>query len=64
MHIAIYNVAGRKVTNLASGFESGGVKTVEWSARSQDGRQLVRGVYFVRAAIGSDVKVSRVLLVE
>jgi hypothetical protein len=62
--IAVYDVAGRKVADISSGFESGGVKTITWSVSGSNGRRLVHGVYFVRAIIGSQVKASRVLLVD
>jgi hypothetical protein len=64
VRIAVYNVAGRRVAELVDGFEPGGKGTVEWNVDSRDGLRLSRGIYFVRAAVGLEVRVSRALLID
>jgi hypothetical protein len=64
VHIAVYNVAGRRVAELVNGFEPEGNGTVEWNVGSRDGLRLSHGIYFVRAAVGLEVRVSRVLLID
>jgi hypothetical protein len=50
--IGIYDVAGRLVRTLASGYQSAGRYEVSWNGRSDDGAGVARGVYFLRAYVG------------
>jgi uncharacterized repeat protein (TIGR01451 family) len=52
VEIGIYNVAGRLIRNLASGFQSAGRYQVVWDGRSADGSTVSGGVYFLRAYVG------------
>ncbi len=48
VRLAIYDVAGRRVRLLLSGEESAGRHDQPWDLRSDDGRSLGAGLYFVR----------------
>jgi len=52
VQIGIYNVAGRLIRNLASGFQAAGRYSVVWDGRSADGSTVPGGVYFLRAYVG------------
>jgi hypothetical protein len=46
--LTVFDIAGRTVRTLASGFQKAGAYTVSWDARDSRGRQVPRGVYFYR----------------
>jgi endonuclease/exonuclease/phosphatase family metal-dependent hydrolase len=48
VHIAVFDVAGRRVTELAAAAYAAGVHSVRWDGRDATGRPLGAGVYFVR----------------
>jgi hypothetical protein len=51
--ISVYDVAGRKVRELAGGSQSPGPHELRWDGRGADGAQVRSGVYFVRGTIGA-----------
>ena len=51
VEIGIYNVAGRQVKKLVSGFQSSGRYQVSWDGRDDSGIRMARGVYFIRAFV-------------
>ena len=46
--LRVYDVMGRTVRTLASGFQKAGFYSVSWDSRDSRGRQVPRGVYFYR----------------
>lgn len=60
--IEAYDIAGRHVRTLASGNHPAGEGTVVWDLRDEDGRALGTGVYLVRARIGDQSFVRRVIV--
>jgi flagellar hook assembly protein FlgD len=46
--LAIYDVAGRMVRELASGFHEAGHHRVRWNGTDHGGRAVSSGVYFAR----------------
>ena len=66
VQIGVYNVAGRQVRSLASGFQAAGRYQVSWDGRSDDGTTVTHGVYFLRAFVGGQrvESVSRILYVR
>jgi len=46
--LRVYDVTGRTVRTLQSGFQKPGAYTVNWDSRDSRGRQVARGVYFYR----------------
>jgi flagellar hook assembly protein FlgD len=62
--IGVYDIAGRLVQNLASGFQGGGVHEVEWNGRDARGGRVGVGVYFVRGLVGDRQVNSRIVLTQ
>ncbi len=62
-HIAVevYDVNGRHVRTLVDGFQSQGLKSIEWDGTDDDGRPMATGVYFYRMS-GPGVESSRKML--
>ena len=52
MQLGIYNVAGRQIRSLVSGFQAAGRYQVSWDGRGDDGAAATHGVYFLRAFVG------------
>jgi hypothetical protein len=60
--IGIYDVAGRQVKKLVSGTHAPGRYIATWDGRDGSGVQVTRGVYFLRAIVGSErVAMTRIL---
>ncbi len=66
VQIGIYNVAGRLVRSLVSGYVAPGRYEASWDGRTDDGASATRGVYFLRATVGGQrvATVSRVLYLK
>ena len=46
--LVVYNALGQKVRTLVDGFQSSGLKTVQWDGKSNTGNQMGSGIYFFR----------------
>jgi hypothetical protein len=46
--LSIYDVAGRRVRELASGSRPAGEQTLAWDMRDEGGREVSSGIYFAR----------------
>jgi hypothetical protein len=57
VHLAVYDVGGRKVAALAQASQNAGTYTVEWNTRG-----VARGMYFCRLQVGA-TSITRSLLV-
>jgi FlgD Ig-like domain len=64
VEINVFDLAGRKVANLASGLQSAGQHQTSWNGRNTDGARVKAGVYFVRGTIGSKSIASRLLMLQ
>jgi hypothetical protein len=62
--IGVYDMAGRLVRTLASGFQGNGQYTVRWDSRDEHGAQMPQGVYFVRSRVAETANVTRVVLLR
>ncbi|TMQ52909.1 MAG: T9SS type A sorting domain-containing protein [Candidatus Eisenbacteria bacterium] len=51
--VAVYDVAGRKVRELARGPQAPGTHVLRWDGLGDDGSQVRSGVYFLRGRIGA-----------
>jgi hypothetical protein len=51
VQVSIYDVAGRKVRNLADRVFPPGEQTLRWDGTDDTGAKLARGVYFVRSSV-------------
>jgi hypothetical protein len=48
VHVAVYDVQGRRVAELADGTRPAGRHAARWDGRDTEGAELAPGVYFVR----------------
>jgi hypothetical protein len=49
--LAIFDVTGRRMVDLASGGFPAGVHAVTWNLRSREGTRVPGGVYFARLSV-------------
>ena len=54
VQVTIYDVAGRKVRNLADRVFPAGEHTLQWDGADDGGTKVARGVYFVRSSVQKD----------
>ena len=64
VNIAIYNLAGQKVRELAAGNYSAGSHTAVWDGRDVSGNAVSSGVYLARMESGGVSKVVRMAMVK
>jgi len=64
VHVAIYDVFGRRVKTLFVGKLEAGITTLTWDGRSQQGALASSGVYFARATYESGRRVTRIPLIR
>jgi hypothetical protein len=62
LKLAVYDVAGREVAQLANGTQPAGRHVTRWNARDHSGRLVPAGVYFVRMEVAGSIQ-SRKLVV-
>ncbi len=60
----LYDLAGRRVRALRSGWAPPGPSSVRWDGADDRGRALPAGVYFARLEAGGRTRTARVLLVR
>src|SRR3989339_1450146 len=59
--ISIYNIDGRMVGNVASGFHSSGKHEASWKGKGNRGEGLTTGVYLVKLKAGRDHLVKKMI---
>jgi hypothetical protein len=64
VELSVYDLAGRRVRRLESGFAPAGEHAVSWDGRDDRGAQVRAGVYFVRGTIDGQGVASRILLLH
>jgi flagellar hook assembly protein FlgD len=62
--IEVYDVSGRLVRSLVSGFESEGRREVVWDGRDDGGHELSSGVYFYKLVTPQTEMTKKMLLVK
>jgi hypothetical protein len=62
VHLVVYDVTGRKVSELRKATLPAGVYEDRWDGRSDSGHRAASGVYFVHLAIG-DFEQTRKLVI-
>ncbi len=62
--LAVYDLTGARVANLAGGDYPAGEHAVAWDGRDERGTPLASGVYVARAAAGRAVQTRRMTLVR
>jgi hypothetical protein len=64
VHVAVYDVLGRRVRTLLDGWVSEGATMLEWDGRAEQGAPAGSGIYFVRATGTAGRAVVRVPLLR
>ena len=64
LDIGVFDVAGRRVATLYSGYHDPGTHTVTWNGRDDRGRGVASGVYFVRLAADGVEASRKVVLLQ
>ena len=62
VELAIYNLAGQRVVNLAQGPRNAGSYTLRWDGRDDAGRELASGMYLYRLQAGEQLVETRKML--
>lgn len=61
LHLAILDVAVRRVSELADGFREAGVHEVLWDGRTAEGQQAANGIYFCKLIAGRAELTTRIV---
>ena len=62
--IAVYNIKGDLVKQLASGYQDAGLYNVTWDATNDAGQKVTTGVYFYRIKAGSFTDTKKMTLMQ
>lgn len=62
--LQVYDVMGRLVRVLVEGHKSAGLHELTWDCRTQDGKQVGSGVYFIRLEQEGTIRLEKVLVVR
>jgi len=62
--IRVYDLAGRLVRVLAKGMQAPGIHYAIWDGRDEQGASIRKGLYFVRARVGGQLKTAQVTLLK
>jgi uncharacterized lipoprotein YddW (UPF0748 family) len=62
--VKIYDILGREIKTLVSGFKSAGRHKVIWDGRDEQGSYISSGVYFCRMTAGSFSKTIKIVLTK
>ncbi|HET7226185.1 MAG TPA: FlgD immunoglobulin-like domain containing protein [Candidatus Eisenbacteria bacterium] len=64
VHIAVYDVFGRRVRTLVNGALTSGSTPIVWDGRAEHGGRVSSGIYFVRATCAAGRQAVRVPLIR
>ena len=64
LEVTIYSASGRHVRTLSGSGGAGGTHQLVWNSRDERGEKVASGVYFIRAASGSEMASGKLLLVR
>lgn len=64
VHLAVYDLAGRRVRVLADGVRGAGQHELRWDGRGEDGVAVRPGIYFVRLATGGRLQTRSVVRLQ
>jgi len=62
--LQVFDIRGRCVANLADGNFTAGKHHLSWNGRSDEGRDLPAGVYFVRVRAADETAVEKIILIR
>jgi hypothetical protein len=64
VELAVFDVAGRRVRALVSGFQGTGEHAARWDGRDDAGRRVAPGVYFCRLRMQEITRSTRVIVLD
>ena len=64
VRLAIFDLQGREVAELASGHHAAGSHSVVWGGRDDSGRAVPAGIYLARLEAGGEVATQKVALIK
>lgn len=64
VELSVWNLAGRRVRTLVSGYEGGGSHRVSWQGLDDEGRQVAAGVYFCSLRVGESSWTGRIVMLR
>ena len=64
VNIVIYDLIGKKITTLASGFQTAGSKSVNWNATNNQGQPVSAGVYLYSIEAGEFRQTKKMILLK
>jgi immune inhibitor A len=64
VEINIYNILGRKVTQLVSGFQQAGLHTATWDGSDENGQDVPSGIYFYELLTDEERTTRKMLLLK
>lgn len=64
VYVAIYDVAGRKITELVNNYQTAGSYEVTWNGKDDAGNSVASGVYFSTLKAGSVVQTRKMMLMR
>jgi hypothetical protein len=64
VHIAVYDVAGRKITELVNNYQTAGSYEVTWNGKDDAGNSVASGVYFSTIKAGNVVQTRKMMLMK
>jgi len=64
LHLAIYDLRGRRVRDLKSGLAVPGRNDVAWNGRDDSGRTMGSGIYLYRLVVGNRIETKRMVMLK
>ena len=64
LNVSVFNIRGQKIYELINEIPKSTNTILTWNGQNFDGKDMGSGIYFIRANIGNDVSVKRVMLLK
>jgi len=64
LKLAIYDILGREVIELANGYQEAGYKSIQWNGRNKSGQLVSAGMYFYAIEAGKHSAIRKMVLLK
>jgi len=64
VNLSVFDAQGRRVRKLTRGVRDAGQHVIEWNGRSDSGRKVESGVYFLKLELGTETRSRRVTVLR
>jgi hypothetical protein len=64
VHLAVYNIEGKRIAVLVDGMLTAGLKKIEWGGKNARGGAVESGIYFYRLRAGKRVLTRKLVLIR